>query len=324
MSNRALITGITGQDGSYLSEILLDKGYEVAGIVRRSSNGKNLSRIDHILDKIKLYDGDLLDSSSIEAAINDFKPSEFYNIAAQSFVPLSWSNPIMTTEITGTGVLRCLEAIRKLSPETRFYQSSSSEQFGKVRETPQTEKTPFYPRSPYGVAKAYGHYITVNYRESYGLHASSGICFNHGSSRRGIEFVERKITDGVARIALKKQDVIRLGNLDAKRDWGHSKDFCEAMWLMLQQDTPDDYVIATGETHTVKDLVKIAFDYVGLKWENHVVIDPKFFRPAEVDLLIGDSTKAREKLGWSPRVSFREMVEEMVASDLKALSLNVN
>ncbi len=315
---RALITGITGQDGSYLAELLLAKGYEVHGMVRRSSTEK-FERIEHLRDKVTLHQGDLLDHRSLVDTLRAAKPAEVYNLAAMSFVHTSWIQPVLTAEFTGVGVTRLLEAIREVCPETRFYQASSSEMFGKVREVPQTELTPFYPRSPYGVAKAYGHFITVNYRESYDLHATSGILFNHESPRRGLEFVTRKITWHAAAIKLGKAKQLALGNLDAKRDWGYAKDYVEAMWLMLQQDKADDYVIATGETHTVKDCVEVAFSRVGLDWQDHVTIDQRFVRPAEVDLLIGDPAKAKQDLGWQPKTSFSELIELMVDSDLELL-----
>jgi GDPmannose 4,6-dehydratase len=315
----AFITGITGQDGSYLAELLLSKGYKVCGMVRRASVDK-FERISHIMDKIELIQGDLLDQYSLISALKKAQPTEVYNLAAQSFVPTSWAQPVLTSEFTAIGVTRMLESIRLVDPKIRFYQASSSEMYGKVLETPQTENTPFYPRSPYGVAKVYGHYITVNYRESYDLFAVSGILFNHESPRRGLEFVTRKVTDGVARIKLGLMSELRLGNLDARRDWGFAGDYVEAMWLMLQQDTPDDFVIATGETHTVKELVQVAFDHAGLDWEKHVKLDPAFIRPAEVDLLIGDPAKAKKKLGWSPKVSFEQLVKMMVDSDIERLS----
>jgi GDPmannose 4,6-dehydratase len=311
----AFITGITGQDGSYLAEFLLTKGYKVYGMVRRASVDK-YERISGIMDQIELIQGDLLDQYSLISALKKSNPSEVYNLAAQSFVPTSWEQPVLTSEFTAIGVTRMLESIRLVDPKMRFYQASSSEMYGKVREVPQGEDTPFYPRSPYGVAKVYGHYITVNYRESYNLYAVSGILFNHESPRRGLEFVTRKVTDAVAKIKLGLQKELRLGNLDARRDWGFAGDYVEAMWLMLQQDTPDDYVIATGETRTVKELVQIAFGRVGLDWEKYVKIDPAFIRPAEVDLLIGDPAKANKKLGWKPKVSFEEMIGMMVDSDL--------
>ena len=319
MAKKALITGITGQDGSYLAELLLEEGYEVFGMVRRSSN-ENFERINHIRDRVTLVSGDLSDESSLIAILRDHRPSEVYNLAAQSFVQTSFNQPVLTGEITGIGVTRPLDAIRIVDPEIRFYQASSSEMFGKVLEVPQRETTPFYPRSPYGVAKVYGHWITVNYRESYDLHASSGILFNHESPRRGLEFVTRKVTNGAAKIKLGLASELRLGNLDAQRDWGFAKDYVRAMYLMLQQDTPGDYVVATGETHPVKELVELAFSAVGLNWEDHVVIDPAFFRPAEVDLLVGDPTLAETKLGWKRDVDFPTLVDMMVASDLAALS----
>jgi GDPmannose 4,6-dehydratase len=315
----AFITGITGQDGSYLAELLLSKGYKVYGMVRRASVDK-FERISHIMDKVELIQGDLLDQYSLISALKKAQPTEVYNLAAQSFVPTSWAQPVLTSEFTAIGVTRMLESIRLVDPKIRFYQASSSEMYGKVLETPQSETTPFYPRSPYGVAKVYGHYITVNYRESYDLFAVSGILFNHESPRRGLEFVTRKVTDGVARIKLGLSSELRLGNLDARRDWGFAGDYVEAMWLMLQQDTPDDYVIATGETHTVKELVQVAFDHAGLDWEKHVKLDPAFIRPAEVDLLIGDPAKAKKKLGWTPKVSFEQLVKMMVDSDIERLS----
>jgi len=319
MAKRALITGITGQDGSYLAELLLDKGYEVRGMVRRSST-ENFERIQHLTDKVPLIQADLLDQSSLVEALEEAEPDELYNLGAQSFVPTSWRQPVLTAEFTAVGVTRLLEAMRRVNPDIRFYQASSSEMFGKVREVPQSETTPFYPRSPYGVAKAYGHFITVNYRESYGLFAASGILFNHESPRRGLEFVTRKISDGVARIKLGLADDLRLGNLDAKRDWGFAGDYVEAMWLMLQTDDPEDYVIATGEEHSVQEFVDIAFAHAGLDPTQHVKTDPEFLRPAEVDHLVGNASKAREQLGWAPRVSFRELAEMMVDADLERLS----
>jgi GDPmannose 4,6-dehydratase len=316
---RALITGVTGQDGSYLAELLLDEGYEVFGMVRRAST-ENFERITHLADRITLVQGDLLDQLSLDAVLRSSEPQEVYNLAAQSFVPTSWRQPVLTSEFTAVGVTRILEAIRSVNPEIRFYQASSSEMFGKVREVPQTEVTPFYPRSPYGVAKAYGHFITVNYRESYGLFAVSGILFNHESPRRGLEFVTRKITDGVARIKLGLADELRLGNLDAKRDWGFAGDYVRAMWLMLQQDEPEDYVIATGEEHSVQDFVDAAFGHVGIDPAKHVVVDQEFIRPAEVEHLLGDPAKARKALGWEPQVSFRGLVEMMVDADLERLA----
>ena len=315
----ALITGITGQDGSFLAELLLEKGYRVCGTVRRSST-ENYSRISHIQDKISLIPADLLDQYSLIDALHQTRPDEIYNLGAQSFVPTSWGQPVLTGEFTALGVTRVLEAIRLVDRTIRFYQASSSEMFGKVQEVPQRETTILYPRSPYGVAKVYGHYITINYRESYNIFACSGILFNHESERRGLEFVTRKVTDGAARIKLGMATELRLGNLTAKRDWGYAKDYVEAMWLMLQQSEPDDYVIATGETHSVEDLVATAFSHVGLDWQKYVVTDPAFVRPAEVDLLIGDPTKAREKLGWTPKTSFRQLVELMVDADLSRLT----
>ena len=315
----ALITGITGQDGSFLAELLLEKGYNVCGTIRRSST-ENFSRISHIQDKIKLIPADLLDQYSLIDALHQTRPDEIYNLGAQSFVPTSWGQPVLTGEFTALGVTRVLEAIRLVDRNIRFYQASSSEMFGKVQEVPQRETTILYPRSPYGVAKVYGHYITINYRESYNIFACSGILFNHESERRGLEFVTRKVTDGAARIKLGLATELRLGNLTAKRDWGYAKDYVEAMWLMLQQPEPDDYVIATGETHTVEELVATAFSHVGLDWQKYVVTDPAFVRPAEVDLLIGDPTKAREKLGWTPKTSFRQLVELMVDADLARLT----
>jgi GDPmannose 4,6-dehydratase len=316
----ALITGITGQDGSYLAELLLEKGYKVYGMVRRASVEK-YERIEHIRHKIELIQGDLLDQSSLASALQTSRPREVYNLAAQSFVPTSWVQPVLTSEFTAVGVTRMLEAIRSVDPSIKFYQASSSEMYGRVRETPQSELTPFYPRSPYGVAKAYGHYITVNYRESYDLFAVSGILFNHESPRRGLEFVTRKVTDGVAKIKLGLANELRMGNLDARRDWGFAGDYVEAMWLMLQQDSPDDYVVATGETHTVQKLVEVAFGHAGLDWKKFVKQDPAFLRPAEVDLLIGDPAKAKAKLGWQPKVSFEQMIQMMVDADLKRLSV---
>jgi GDPmannose 4,6-dehydratase len=316
----ALITGITGQDGSYLAELLLEKGYKVFGMVRRASVEK-YERIEHIRHKLELIQGDLLDQSSLSAALTQARPTEVYNLAAQSFVPTSWVQPVLTSEFTAVGVTRMLEAIRAVDPSIRFYQASSSEMYGRVRETPQSELTPFYPRSPYGVAKVYGHYITVNYRESYNLFAVSGILFNHESPRRGLEFVTRKVTDAVARIKLGLQNELRMGNLEARRDWGFAGDYVEAMWLMLQQDQPDDYVVATGETHTVQRLVEVAFGHAGLDWQKYVKQDPAFLRPAEVDLLIGDPSKAKAKLGWTPKVTFEQMIQMMVDADIKRLSV---
>jgi GDPmannose 4,6-dehydratase len=319
---RALITGVTGQDGSYLAELLLEKDYEVFGMTRRAST-ENVERIAHLTDRITLIQGDLLDPHSLVSALREAEPAEVYNLAAQSFVPTSWNQPVLTAEFTAVGVTRLLEAVRTVDPAIRFYQASSSEMFGKVREVPQNEHTPFYPRSPYGVAKVYGHYITVNYRESYGLFAVSGILFNHEAPRRGLEFVTRKISDGVARIKLGLAEELRLGNLDAKRDWGFAGDYVEAMWMMLQADEPEDYVIATGEEHSVRECVDIAFARVGLDPEQYVVTDPRYLRPAEVDHLVGDASKAREKLGWQPRVSFKELVEMMVDADLERVSAGV-
>ncbi|CAM3881280.1 GDP-mannose 4,6-dehydratase [Corallococcus sp. ZKHCc1 1396] len=315
-TKRALITGITGQDGSYLAELLLKKGYEVHGMVRRSSEEK-FERIAHLQGKIQLHQGDLLDQFSLAALLNLTQPDEVYNLAAQSFVPTSWNQPVLTGEFTALGVTKMLEAIRHTRPQVRFYQASSSEMFGKVLEVPQSEETPFYPRSPYGVAKAYGHHITVNYRESFKLFAVSGILFNHESPRRGLEFVTRKVTYNVARIKHGLQDTLPMGNLDAKRDWGFAGDYVDAMWRMLQQDTPEDFVVATNETHTVKELVEIAFGRVGLDWQKYVKTDPAFVRPAEVDLLIGDYDKAKKKLGWEPTVRFKQLVEMMVDADLE-------
>ena len=312
---KALITGITGQDGSYLAELLLSKGYQVTGMVRRAST-ETFERIGHFKDQIDLRQADLLDQFSLVKILDDVQPDEIYNLAAMSFVPTSWTQPVLTGEFTALGVTRVLEAMRMVCPKARFYQASSSEMFGKVIETPQTETTPFYPRSPYGVAKAYGHFITVNYRESYNLYALSGILFNHESPRRGKEFVTRKITDAVARIKLGKQKELRMGNLDSKRDWGYAGDYVRAMWLMLQQDTPDDYVVATGETHSVRDFLEIAFGHVGLNFEDYVVIDPEFIRPAEVELLLGNPAKARDNLGWKPEVSFEQLVTRMVEADM--------
>src|SRR5213596_1941333 len=314
MSKRAIITGITGQDGSYLAELLLSKGYEVVGVVRRSS-APNYWRIQNVLDRIRLRPADLLDQLSLIRLVDEEQPDELYNLAAMSFVPASWDQPMLTGEFNAQGVTRVLEAIRQVNPKIRLYQASSSEMFGKVREVPQTELTPFYPRSPYGVSKAFAHYITVNYRESYDLYAVSGILFNHESPRRGLEFVTRKITWHAAAIKLGLADKLALGNLDAERDWGYAKDYVEAMWLMLQQDEPDDYVIATGESHTVRELVKLAFAHVGLDPEDHVRMDPRFLRPAEVEHLVGDYSKAKEKLGWKPRTGFADLVRLMVDAD---------
>jgi GDPmannose 4,6-dehydratase len=312
----ALITGVTGQDGSYLAEFLLAKGYKVFGMIRRLST-PNYERIQHLLEKIELVQGDLLDQNSLANILYETKPDEVYNLAAQSFVPTSWTQPLLTGEITALGVARLLEAIRIVNRKMKFYQASTSEMFGKAREVPQSEKTPFYPRSPYGVAKVYGHWITVNYRESFDIFACSGIMFNHESPRRGHEFVSRKVTDGVARIAAGKATELRLGNLDAKRDWGFAGDYVEAMWLMLQQDNADDFVIATGKTHSVRDLVESAFAAAGLDWEKYVTVDPRLVRPAEVDILVGDASKAHEKLGWYPKVSFEKLIKMMVEEDLK-------
>jgi GDPmannose 4,6-dehydratase len=318
MARRALITGITGQDGSYLAELLLDKGYEVIGMVRRSST-VTWERIAHLQDRIEFAFGDLLDEVSLIGVLREHRPHEVYNLAAQSFVPTSWAQPVLTGEFTALGVTRLLDAIRIVDPEIRFYQASSSEMFGKVLQVPQRESTPFYPRSPYGVAKVYGHWITVNYRESYDLHASSGILFNHESPRRGIEFVTRKISHGVAQIALGRATDLRLGNLDSQRDWGFAGDYVEAMWLMLQQDRPGDFVVSTDETHSVREFCDLAFSHVDLDYEKHVVVDERFFRPAEVDLLVGDSAKAREVLGWKPKVPFAELVSMMVDADIALL-----
>jgi GDPmannose 4,6-dehydratase len=312
---RALITGITGQDGSYLAEFLLDQGYEVVGMVRRSST-LNFERIAHIQDRVTLAPGDLLDEVSMINILRDHRPAEVYNLAAQSFVQTSWGQPVLTGETTALSVTRMLDAIRIVDPDIRFYQASSSEMFGKVVEVPQKETTPFYPRSPYGVAKVYGHWITVNYRESYGLHASSGMLFNHESPRRGLEFVTRKISHGVARIKLGLDSELRLGNLDAQRDWGFAGDYVRGMWMMLQQDTPDDYVLAMGETHSVREFCELAFSHVGLDYQDHVVLDERFMRPAEVELLIGDPAKANSVLGWKPEVGFGDLVRMMVDNDL--------
>ena len=318
MAKTALITGITGQDGSYLAEFLLEQGYQVIGMVRRTSV-INLDRVEHIQDKLHIVQGDLIDLMSLVGIIRQYKPDEVYNLAAQSFVPTSWQQPILTGEVTALGVTRMLDAIRLVNPEIRFYQASSSEMFGKVREVPQRETTPFYPRSPYGAAKVYGHWITVNYRESYDMFAVSGILFNHESERRGLEFVTRKISHSVARIKLGLAKELRLGNLDSQRDWGHAKDYVRGMYLMLQQDKPDDFVLATGETHTIRSFCELAFDHVGLNYEDHVVIDPAFYRPAEVDLLVGDPSKARRQLGWEPLVTFPELVRMMVDADIQLL-----
>jgi len=316
---RALITGITGQDGSYLAELLLAKGYEVVGVVRRTSH-HSYERIEHLLERIDVVAADLLDQHSLTVVLQDTRPDEVYNLAAQSYVPTSWTQPVLTGEFTALGVTRILEAIRLVHPVARFYQASSSEMFGRVTETPQRETTSFYPRSPYGVAKVYGHWITVNYRESYNLYAVSGILFNHESPRRGIEFVTRKVTDGVARIKLGLARQISLGNLDARRDWGFAGDYVDAMWRMLQQPSPQDYVIGTGKTHSVRELVEAAFSHVGLDWEEHVVTNPKFMRPAEVDLLLADPSKARQELGWTPKVDFQQLIAMMVDADLERLS----
>jgi GDPmannose 4,6-dehydratase len=315
----ALVTGLTGQDGSYLAEFLLEKGYDVVGMVRRTSI-INLDRVEHIQDRITLVQGDLLDEASLIGLLREFKPNEVYNLAAMSFVPTSWQQPVLTGEATALGVTRLLDAIRVVDPRIRFYQASSSEMFGQVQEVPQTERTPFYPRSPYGVAKVYAHWITVNYRESYGLHATSGILFNHGSPRRGLEFVERKISHGVASIKLGQLDKLHLGNLDSQRDLGFAGDYVRAMWLMVQRDKPEDYVIATGETHSIREMCEVAFGSVGLNHEDYVVSDPRFYRPAEVDLLVGDASKAGRDLGWEPTVSFKDLISTMVESDLRAMS----
>ena len=319
MAKHALITGITGQDGSYLAELLLDKGYEVYGLVRRTST-ITYERIRHIQDRLHLITGDMLDQTSLTSALQESEPEEVYNLAAQSFVQASWAQPVFTGDVTALGVTRLLDAIRQVNAKIRFYQASSSEIFGKVQEVPQRESTPLYPRSPYGVAKAYGHWIAINYRESYGLHASSGILFNHSSPRRGIEFVERKITYHVARIKRGMTRELRVGNLDSQRDWGFAGDYVKAMWLMLQQETPGDYVIATGETHTVQKCVEIAFEYAGLDWHDFVVQDPRFVRPAEVDLLIGDASHAGQVLGWEPDTGFKDLIESMVDADLELLA----
>ena len=318
MTKTALITGITGQDGSYLAEFLLEQGYCVVGMIRRSST-VTFGRIEHIQDRITLAHGDLLDQTSLNDIMGEYKPDEIYNLAAQSFVPVSWKQPVLTGEFTALGVTRVLEAMRSMAPEARFYQASSSEMFGKVREVPQNEQTPFYPRSPYGVAKVYGHWITINYRESYDLFACSGILFNHESPRRGLEFVTRKVTNGVAQIKLGLAQELHLGNLESRRDWGFAGDYVKAMWMMLQQDQPDDYVVGMGETHSVRELCKVAFDYAGLNWEDHVVSDPAFYRPAEVDLLVSDPGKARKELGWEAEVSFEGLIQMMVDADLKHL-----
>jgi GDPmannose 4,6-dehydratase len=315
----ALITGITGQDGSYHAELLLEKGYQVFGIVRRTSH-HGYERIEHLLDRLELLPADLLDQHSLTTVVQDTKPDEVYNLGAQSYVPTSWTQPVLTGEFTALGVTRILEAVRLAHPKARFYQASSSEMFGKVAETPQRESTPFHPRSPYGVAKVYGHWITVNYRESYGMYAVSGILFNHESPRRGIEFVTRKVTDGAARIKLGLAEDLRLGNIDAQRDWGWAGDYVDAMWRMLQQPEPEDYVIGTGVTHSVRDLIEIAFARVGLEWQSYVKQDPRFIRPAEVDILLADPSKAKSRLDWEPRVGFEEMIQRMVDADLERLS----
>lgn len=315
---RALITGVTGQDGSYLAELLLEKNYEVFGMVRRSSV-KRLERIESLVDRINLVEGDLTDQSSLDSVMHDVKPDEVYNMAAQSFVPASWNQAALTADVTGLGVTRILEALRKHRSSAKFLQASSSEMFGKVRETPQSEKTPFYPRSPYGVAKVFGHHITVNYRESYGLFACSAMAFNHESPRRGTEFVTRKVTQQVARIKCGLAHKLLMGNLDAKRDWGFAGDYVQAMWLILQQPQPEDFVLATGKTHSIRELLQVAFAAAGLQWQNYVEVDPKFIRPAEVDFLCGDATKAREQLGWQPKVTFEELIHMMVHADLAAL-----
>ena len=318
MARRALITGVTGQDGSYLAEFLLEQGYEVIGMVRRSST-VNFERIAHFQDQLTLAGGDLLDEASLITVLRDHRPHEVYNLAAQSFVQTSWTQPVLTGETTALSVTRMLDAIRMVDPDIRFYQASSSEMFGKVQEVPQRETTPFYPRSPYGVAKVYGHWITVNYRESYGLYAASGILFNHGSPRRGLEFVERKVSNGVARIKLGLDTELRLGNLDSQRDWGYAPDYVRAMWLMLQQDVPSDFVVASGETHSVRELCELAFGAADLTWQDHVVVDEKFMRPAEVDLLVGDPARAKEVLGWKREVDFPALVAMMVEADLASL-----
>ena len=319
MERIALVTGITGQDGSYLAEFLLQKGYEVHGVVRRSS-GDNLQRIRHLDGQLRLHQADLMDQSSLTKLVNEIRPAEVYNLAAQSFVPTSWTEPVLTAETTGLGVTRLLDAIRTVDPAIRFYQASSSEMFGRVQQTPQTERTPFWPRSPYAVAKVYAHWITVNYRESYDLYACSGILFNHESPRRGMEFVTRKISHTVAQIKLGLADDLRLGNLQSKRDWGFAGDYVEAMWLMLQQEQPEDFVVGTGETRTVEEFVELAFSHAGLDWRKYVVIDPQFYRPAEVDLLVADATKARDRLGWVPSVRSAELVAMMVDADLALLT----
>ncbi|MEF3304494.1 GDP-mannose 4,6-dehydratase [Paenibacillus sp. GYB003] len=322
MVKKALITGITGQDGSYLAELLLEKGYKVYGLRRRTSS-PILENIEHLVNEIEFIEGDLLDQGSLLQAVKQSNPDEVYNLAAQSFVGTSWGQPVLTGQLTAIGVTNMLEAVKLMKPDAKFYQASSSEMFGKVVETPQKETTPFYPRSPYGVAKVYGHWITVNYRESYDMFACSGILFNHESPRRGVEFVTRKVTDTVAKIKLGLQSELRMGNLDAKRDWGFAGDYVKAMWLMLQQEKADDFIISTGETHTVEELVDIAFSHVGLNWKDYVVIDPKFVRPAEVDLLLGDCSKAKQKLGWRLEVGFEQLVKMMVDSDLARNTLRI-
>src|SRR6267378_7021484 len=319
---RALITGITGQDGSYMAELLLTKGYEVFGVVRRTSV-KKFDRIEHLMDKIALMEGDLTDQSSLDSVIHSVQPDEVYNLAAQSFVPVSWNQPVLTGDVTGLGVIRILEAIRRHAPKAKFLQASSSEMFGKVRETPQTEKTPFYPRSPYGAAKVFGHYITVNYRESYRLFACSAMGFNHESPRRGLEFVTRKVTHQVARIKCGLATKLSMGTLDAKRDWGFAGEYVRGMWLMMQQPVAEDYVLATGQTHSVRELLEVAFSAAGLDWQKYVEIDPKLIRPAEVDHLCGDATKAKQQLGWEPTIGFRQLIEMMVAADLKVVQSSV-
>ena len=318
MSKRALITGITGQDGSYLAELLLAKGYKVYGMVRRAST-ENFARLEHLRDSVNLIQGDLLDTNSLHSVLEEAMPDEVYNLAAQSFVPTSWQQPVLTAQFTALGVVRLLDALRKVCPKARFYQASSSEMYGKVRETPQSEITPFYPRSPYGVAKVYGHYITVNYRESYNMFACSGILFNHESPRRGLEFVTRKITHAIARIKFGQTNELRLGNLQAKRDWGFAGDYVRAMWLMLQRESAEDFVVGTGESHSVEEFVRIAFDHVKLDWRKHVIVDPLLYRPAEVDLLLADPTKARTKLGWIPETDFTSLVKMMLDSDVETI-----
>jgi GDPmannose 4,6-dehydratase len=319
MRPRALITGVSGQDGSYLAELLLAEGYDVIGMARRTS-ARNIDRISHLLEQITLVDGDLHDEGSLIQLIQAYRPQEVYNLAAQSFVAMSWSQPVLTGEVTALGVTRVLEAIRFVDPSIRFYQASSSEMFGQAVESPQTEQTPFHPRSPYGIAKTYGHWITVNYRESYDMHASSGLCFNHESPRRGLEFVTRKVTNGVARIKKGLQKTLSLGNLEAQRDWGFAGDYVRAMWQMVQQDEPGDYVVASGETHSVRELCQVAFDHAGLDWQDHVALDERLLRPAEVDVLLGDASKARETFGWKPQLGFEELIAMMVDADVRALS----